>query len=214
VATSADATQARAHVAALVILDLVLPEVSGFELLGESRASPRTADILGFDAQPEPGVIAKIARPYVFESRAANGYLVSAANNTPRRFMVPLATMVRSRFITAHAAARHMIKQHSGLIIFVTDSPARVTAIGAAFGAIENLTPNLAFEVSPSGVRVVCLRTLANTDSRSISGHDGLFSWPTEHHEGPADSADRAVLLAQGSRDCAGHRERSRTDRI
>ena len=42
------------------------------------------------------------------------------------------------------------------------------TAIGAAFGAIENLAENLAFEVSPSGVRVVCLRTLANTDSRSI----------------------------------------------
>ena len=42
------------------------------------------------------------------------------------------------------------------------------TAIGAAFGAIENLAANLAFEVSPFGVRVVCLRTLANTDSRSI----------------------------------------------
>jgi NAD(P)-dependent dehydrogenase (short-subunit alcohol dehydrogenase family) len=42
------------------------------------------------------------------------------------------------------------------------------TAIGAAFGAIENLAQNLAFEVSPLGVRVVCLRTLANTDSRSI----------------------------------------------
>ena len=39
---------------------------------------------------------------------------------------------------------------------------------GAAFGAIENLTENLAFEVSPFGVRVVCLRTLANVDSRSI----------------------------------------------
>jgi NAD(P)-dependent dehydrogenase (short-subunit alcohol dehydrogenase family) len=33
---------------------------------------------------------------------------------------------------------------------------------------MENLTENLAFEVSPLGVRVVCLRTLANTDSRSI----------------------------------------------
>lgn len=88
-------------------------------------------------------------------------------------FMVPLATMVRSRFITARAAAGHMIKQKSGIIIFVTGSPARphvpgVTAIGASFGAIENLTQNLAFEVSPSSVRVVCLRTLANTDSRSI----------------------------------------------
>jgi 3-oxoacyl-[acyl-carrier protein] reductase len=88
-------------------------------------------------------------------------------------FMVPLTTMVRSRFITARAASRHMIRQHSGVIIFVTGSPARphvpgATAIGAAFAAMENLTANLAFEVSPAGVRVVCLRTLANIDSRSI----------------------------------------------
>ncbi len=96
-------------------------------------------------------------------------------------FMVPLATMVKSRFITARAAARHMMKQHSGVIIFVTGSPARghvpgATAIGAAFGAIENLTENLAFEVSPSGVRVVCLRTLANTDSRSIQDTMGYLA--------------------------------------
>jgi 3-oxoacyl-[acyl-carrier protein] reductase len=88
-------------------------------------------------------------------------------------FIVPLTTMVRSRFITARAAARHMVKQRSGVIIFVTGSPARphvpgATAIGAAFGAIENLTANLAFEVSPFGVRVVCVRTLANVDSTSI----------------------------------------------
>src|SRR5215470_14138500 len=80
---------------------------------------------------------------------------------------------IRSRFITARAVARRMIQQRSGVIIFVTGSPARphvpgATAIGAAFGAIENLAANLAFEVSPFGVRVVCLRTLANTDSRSI----------------------------------------------
>jgi 3-oxoacyl-[acyl-carrier protein] reductase len=88
-------------------------------------------------------------------------------------FMVPLTTMVRSRFITARAAARPMVKQHSGVIILVTGSPARphvpgATAIGAAFGAMENLTANLAFEVSPFGVRVVCVRTLANVDSTSI----------------------------------------------
>lgn len=88
-------------------------------------------------------------------------------------FMAPLTTVVKSHFITARAAARQMIKQRSGVIIFVTGSPARAhvpgaTAIGAAFGAIENLTENLAFEVSPFGVRVVCLRTLANIDSRSI----------------------------------------------
>jgi len=45
---------------------------------------------------------------------------------------------------------------------------AHATAIGAAVAAIENLTGNLAFEVSPFGVWVVCVRTLANVDSRSI----------------------------------------------
>jgi NAD(P)-dependent dehydrogenase (short-subunit alcohol dehydrogenase family) len=100
-----------------------------------------------------------------------NGKLV--LNLPIDQFMVPLDTMVRSRFVTARAAARHMVQQHSGVIIFVTGSPARphvpgATAIGAAFGAIENLTANLAFEVSPFGVRVVCVRTLANVDSTSI----------------------------------------------
>jgi len=88
-------------------------------------------------------------------------------------FMVPLTTIVKSQFITARAAARHMLKQRSGVIIFLTGSPARghvegATAIGTAFGAIESLMENLAVEVSPSGVRVVCVRTTANTDSRTI----------------------------------------------
>jgi 3-oxoacyl-[acyl-carrier protein] reductase len=89
------------------------------------------------------------------------------------QFMVPFDTMVRSRFVTARAAARHMVKQHSGVIILVTGSPARPhvpggTAIGAAFAPMENLTANLAFEFSLFGVRVVCVRTTANVDSRSI----------------------------------------------
>lgn len=88
-------------------------------------------------------------------------------------FMVPLTTIVKSQFITARSAARHMVKQRSGVIIFLTGSPARghvegATAIGTAFGAIETFMENLAVEVSPSGVRAVCLRTTANTDSRTI----------------------------------------------
>ncbi len=88
-------------------------------------------------------------------------------------FMVPLTAVLKPQFITARAAARHMVKQKSGAIIFLTGSPARghvegATAIGAAFGAIESLAENLAVEISPSGVRVVCLRTTANVDSRTI----------------------------------------------
>ena len=100
-----------------------------------------------------------------------NGKL--AVELTIEEFMAPVEKVVRSHFITARAAARRMIEQKSGVIIFVTGSPVRphvpgATAIGAAFAALENLTFNLAFEVSPLGVRVVCLRTVANIDSRSI----------------------------------------------
>lgn len=110
----------------------------------------------------------------------ATGPLVSSYGNgktavelTVEEFMVPLTTIVKSQFITARAAARHMLKQHSGVILFLTGSPARghvqgATAIGAAFGAIESLSENMAVELSPSGVRVVCLRTTANVDSRTI----------------------------------------------
>jgi NAD(P)-dependent dehydrogenase (short-subunit alcohol dehydrogenase family) len=96
-------------------------------------------------------------------------------------FMVPLTTVVRSHFITSRAAARHMLKQRSGVIIFLTGSPARghvqgATAIGTAFGGIESLTENLAVELSPAGVRVVCLRTTANVDSRTIQQTMDIFA--------------------------------------
>jgi len=88
-------------------------------------------------------------------------------------FMVPATTVLKTQFIAARAAARHMIKQRSGVIIFLTGSPARghvegASAIGAAFGAIESLMENMALELGQHGVRVVCLRTTANVDSQSI----------------------------------------------
>jgi len=97
----------------------------------------------------------------------------NAVDLTIEEFLVPLTTVVKSQFITARAAARHMVRQHTGVIIFVTGSPARghvegATAIGAAFGAIETFMENLALELGSAGVRAVCLRTTANVDSRSI----------------------------------------------
>jgi NAD(P)-dependent dehydrogenase (short-subunit alcohol dehydrogenase family) len=88
-------------------------------------------------------------------------------------FMIPMNTVLRSNFITARAAASQMLKQGSGVIIFLTGSPARphgpgTSGIGAANGAIENLTRTLAIELGPAGVRVVCLRTAANPDTRTI----------------------------------------------
>src|SRR5262245_11610424 len=97
----------------------------------------------------------------------------NAVDLSTAEFMVPLNTVVRSQFITAMAAARHMKKQGSGVIVFVTGSPARphtegATAIGAAFAVLENLARHLAIELGPFGVRPVCLRSSAMPDTRTI----------------------------------------------
>jgi NAD(P)-dependent dehydrogenase (short-subunit alcohol dehydrogenase family) len=100
------------------------------------------------------------------------------SNGTPslelplEHFTLPLTKLVPSQFITARAAARHMVKQRAGVILFVTAVPSRsganVSAIGAAFGAIESLARGMAGELGPSGVRVVGIRSGAMIDTRTI----------------------------------------------
>jgi 3-oxoacyl-[acyl-carrier protein] reductase len=88
------------------------------------------------------------------------------------QFLLPLTTLVPSQFITARAAARHMIQQHSGVILFVTAIPsqgfANAIAIGSAFGAMESLLRCLAVELGPAGVRVVGIRSGAMVETRTI----------------------------------------------
>jgi len=112
---------------------------------------------------------------------AAYGNGKPAMQLTVDEFMLPLATLIKSQFITSRAAARHMVVQRSGAIILVTGSPARphgpgTTGIGTAFGAIENFTRSLAQEVSPQGVRVVCVRTAAMPETRTIRETAELLS--------------------------------------
>ena len=88
------------------------------------------------------------------------------------QFLLPLSTLVPSQFITARAAARHMVRQRSGVILFVTAPPAvggeAVSAIGSAFGAMESLLRCLAKDLGPAGVRVVGLRTGGMVETRTI----------------------------------------------
>src|SRR5713226_1813111 len=88
------------------------------------------------------------------------------------QFLLPLSTLVPSQFITARSAARHMVRQHSGVILFVTATPARgspnATAIGSAFGAMESLLRCLAADLGPAGVRVVGIRSGPMLGTRTI----------------------------------------------
>jgi len=76
----------------------------------------------------------------------------------------PIVTAVRTTFLTARAAARHMIRQGSGVILAFGGSgdPMRDHYLGGlqvAFEAIESMRRQLASELGPHGVRVVTLRT-------------------------------------------------------
>lgn len=89
------------------------------------------------------------------------------------QFLLPLSTLLPSQFITARAAARYMVRQHSGVILFVTagldlTKTPNVTAIGAAFGAMEALLRCLATDLGPAGVRVVGIRSGAMAETRTI----------------------------------------------
>ena len=134
------------------------------------------------------------------------GHGKPAIDLSVEEFMTAFATVVRSQFTTARAAARHMLTQASGVIIFLTASPARLpapgaSAIGAAYGAIENVMRTMALELGPAGVRVVCLRTHAHPDTRSNSGRDRIARQDAEHHgrpsRGPAGGGDDAEGLAR-----------------
>lgn len=105
-------------------------------------------------------------------------------DTTTAEFMVPLTQVVKSNFITARAAARQMTRQGSGVILFVTGSPARphtsgAIAIGAAFAAIENMARHLAIELSPHGIRPVCLRSSAMPDTATIQDVLGMIAGST-----------------------------------
>jgi 3-oxoacyl-[acyl-carrier protein] reductase len=78
-------------------------------------------------------------------------------------FVSPIETWTTTQFLTARAAARHMVQKRAGVILTLSASPARLAiastgGFGVACAAIEGLSRTLAAELSPQGVRVVCIR--------------------------------------------------------
>ena len=79
-------------------------------------------------------------------------------------FARPVATALRSQFLTTRAAARHMARQGSGVIMTITATTARlaipqVGGTGVTFDAIEGQCRQWACELGGHGVRVVWLQT-------------------------------------------------------
>jgi 3-oxoacyl-[acyl-carrier protein] reductase len=85
-------------------------------------------------------------------------------------FERPVTTLLRSAFITARAAARHMVRQRSGVILSFGGSgaPLRDFYLGGfqvGLAAVEILCRQLAAELGPHGVRVVTLQTSGIVDA-------------------------------------------------
>jgi 3-oxoacyl-[acyl-carrier protein] reductase len=79
-------------------------------------------------------------------------------------YVRPVVTAVSTTFLTARAAARHMIRRRSGVILIFGGSgpPLRDYNLGGlqvAFEALESMRRQLASELGPHGVRAVTLRT-------------------------------------------------------
>jgi 3-oxoacyl-[acyl-carrier protein] reductase len=79
-------------------------------------------------------------------------------------FVRPIESIVRSNFLTTQAAARHMVRQGGGLLLFfggTGDIPRdyRTGGTMVAFDAQETLRRQLATELGPQGVRAVTIVT-------------------------------------------------------
>jgi 3-oxoacyl-[acyl-carrier protein] reductase len=96
-------------------------------------------------------------------------------------FEGPVMTAVRTQFLTSRAAARHMISQGSGVILFFGGygDPVPDYYLGGfqvALNAMESLRRQLASELGAHGIRAVTLQTggVPETIPESFDGREGI----------------------------------------
>lgn len=104
---------------------------------------------------------------------AVAGYAQPAPELSLDQFSLPLRLIVISQFLSARAAARHMLPRGRGSIVFLSASLTGhfipfMAGITAACGAVEALSRTLAAEFGPAGVRVNCVRAGGMTETRTI----------------------------------------------
>jgi NAD(P)-dependent dehydrogenase (short-subunit alcohol dehydrogenase family) len=112
-----------------------------------------------------------------------NAVAVDVEQNVPlvdmpiEDFIGPIDGLCRTHFITATAAARHMMERRSGVIILLSATSAKewrheMGGFSPACAAIEALTRSLAGEVGRKGVRVVGIRTNLNPETIGVTDDD------------------------------------------
>jgi len=96
-------------------------------------------------------------------------------------FESPIHEFMRSHFITAKAATRHMAKQGSGVFLTLSTPGARPSGTGyigygTTCAAIESFTGHLAAELGGKGIRTICLRPDAMPEAVELSYAKKVFT--------------------------------------
>jgi 3-oxoacyl-[acyl-carrier protein] reductase len=115
-------------------------------------------------------------------------------------FERPIHTATRSTFLTARAAARHMIPKRSGVILMFGGygQPLLNSCIGGfqvGLTAVDALRRQLAAELGPHGIRVVTLQSVGIPESHASDG-DGTPPRLLERAPTLTDVGNVAVFTA------------------
>src|SRR5262249_11297590 len=129
-----------------------------------------------------------------------------------------LGEAMKTQFVTSTGAAGHMQQRGSGVLLTITATPARELIpnsgnFGIACAAIERLCQQLACELGPQGIRVICLRSAGAPDApggpwamRGVAERAGASPGRVEARKGKkaltkrmprrAEVGEMAVLMA------------------
>lgn len=130
----------------------------------------------GYDEAGVTGHLEKVRRAAGKVDISFNAVDIPVIQNKPLteisldEYVRPVTLTMQTRFLTAKAAARVMQQQGSGVILFLTATPAGIGypytgGFSAACAAVENLSRSLAAEMGIYGVRVVTIRSGGSPDS-------------------------------------------------
>jgi 3-oxoacyl-[acyl-carrier protein] reductase len=148
----------------LATLDAVAGEI------GAQGGTAQTAQVDAMDLAAVEAHAAQVARTAGSIDVSFNAISIRVVQNMPLvdmsmdAFMAPITESARTHFVTTTTAARHMIRQGSGVIVMLSATSAlesrhEMGGFSLACAGIEALTRSLAGEVGRHGVRVVGLRS-------------------------------------------------------
>lgn len=146
-----------------------------------------TAQVDALDAQAVERHLDEVMRTSGHIDISFNLIGLDSVQGTPlvgmnqEQFTAPIAKAMATHFITATAAARHMAPNRAGVILALTAQVARkpypnVGGFGVSGAAIEGFCRQLAAEVGPQGIRVVCLRSAGSPDAPGVDEALGLHA--------------------------------------